>query len=175
MASVTSNLDAEIAPTLKGLSRLLVLSRPHRGKRLGDHMADIVATGIQARTLDDQKTSEGAPLAANRGYYGARKRTRGILVGVGLYGSTAKGVSTGGDMLSFDQLRGRVAIGDDTVVMTAGLDDEAEAKVAMFSEGDATKNQPPRPFYELDETIESNLDQLLDEAIEAGIRDLGGV
>jgi len=169
MAQVTSNLTS-VAAALRELGQVFHLGRSGAGGRpLGDEMADVIAAGVQARTLEQQQSPSGGTLAANRGGYGRRKRARGVPVGVGLVGN-----DVGGEMLEFEQVRGQVAIGPNDLVMTAGLDADAKEKVEWFSEGNPANNQPPRPFYELDAAIEGQIDDLLDQTADRRIRALGG-
>lgn len=163
--SILNNFDSVIAPVLRGLAGSLNLRR----RRLGDQIADVIAAGVRERTLAEQKEPDGNPLQANRGQYGKRKRRRGMKIGVGLYGD-----EEGGEMLEFEQVRGQVAMSDDSLVMTAGLDAEVQQKVDWFITGNPANNQPPRPYYELDDAILADVDDLCDEAILDTIHDLGG-
>ena len=51
---------------------------------------------------------------------------------------------------------------------------EEKQKADWFTSGNPATGQPPRPFYELDTDIEGDVFELLDEAAERGVRDLGG-
>lgn len=169
MAAVRSNLD-QVLRGLNGLSGCLNFRRPLRGgRRLGDEIADVIAAGIVARTLDDQKGSDGGPLKANRGRYGRRKRSRGLAVGVGL-----RGDQVGGEMLGAEAVRGQVAIGQDYLVLTAGRDAEEQAKIDYFSSGNPANDQPARDFIGLDNRIVGGIDDACDEAVDDAIKALGG-
>lgn len=169
MAGATSNLP-EVEAIFDSLAHCLDFDRPApRGHTFGDNAFDVIAAGIQQRTLVNQQASDGSPLAANRGDYGVSKRSQGIEVGVGLY----PGGQVGGDMLEFQQIRGQTTATANEASMTYGLDEETRLKAEYFQ--DTTRSvQPKRPFYDLDKNIESSLDVLTDETIDAAIRDLGG-
>ena len=111
--SIISNFDQAIAAVLKGLGNSLNLARSRRGNaRLGDQFADIIASGIQERTITQQKGGEGMPLAPLKSRTLARKRRLGF--------PSTIGVETG-EMLSIEQVRGQVAFSEDTLVMIDGL------------------------------------------------------
>lgn len=163
MASVSTNLP-EIKSALRGLEDILSLSRPYRSGRLGDEVADLIAVGIQTRTIDEQQGPGGDPLAPLSPRTVARKLRKGFPATIG--------VETG-EMLEIQQVRGMVAIGSGEMVMEAGLSQAVKDKVAFFSEGDPKNNRPARRFYELDEEIEAQLDDLFEEVADERLRELG--
>jgi len=165
MAGIKSNFKEAIAPTIRELTHALDANRSSRGHRVGDEMANIVAVGIIQRTEHEQLGPDGGPLPRPSRRTLLRKARKGYSLKIG--------VETG-EMLSFEEIKGQVTIDANTVVMTAGTDEETRDKVDWFTKGDPKRNRPARKFYELDDRITGNLDDYAEEVIEAKIRDLGG-
>jgi hypothetical protein len=168
MATVSSNLE-EIAAKMTAVVDSFNFTAVGRGnKRLGDEALDVVANGIAARTLQRQQEPGGAHMEDNQGDYGKRKQKKGIPVGVGFYPVTEQGQTKeiGGQMLSDIELSGERVIEEQTATMTYGKDGYAKRKAQWFTNGSTgtdgeksgAKNQPPRPFYELDDGITTDLD-----------------
>lgn len=157
MASISSNLSSEIAPLIRDLGNVLNLNRAKGGKRLGDEVAETIAAGIQHRSIEGQSYPDGGAWPDIT----RRTKVRKAMLGQ----PETIGVATG-EMLDFSQLKGMVAIGDDEMEMEYGIDEEVKEKAEHFSE--------KREFYDLDADIEKDVMQLMGEAVEDGIRDLGG-
>jgi hypothetical protein len=162
MASVRTNFP-EIRAALDRLGSAFTMNARGRYRDLGSDLLDAAAEAVYEQSTLDQQDPQGrpfAPLAASTLREKARKG----------FPSTI-GVRTG-DMLSSEQLRGRRVVTPRVAEMTYGVGDEAEQKSEWFQEG--TKNQPARPFYDLNAKAEQSIDQLVDDVIDRTLRDLGG-
>src|SRR3954470_10857325 len=94
-SGATSNAGA-VSAALEALVKSVNFTSPGKSGSLGEDCLAVVAVGIRERTVDEGKDADGRPLAANRGKYGDRKRSKGLPVGVGLRG---KGQGDEGRML----------------------------------------------------------------------------
>lgn len=86
------------------------------------------------------------------------------------------GVATG-EMLSQKELEGTPAVSpvDNTVTLTYGTKETTRQKMERFTRGRRRRGtQPPRPGYELDATIEADLNRLIVDVIERRLSHLGG-
>lgn len=152
-----SNIEQLRRELLVLVEHSLAFDEDLRGKELLDRLA----RRIQSRFFAEEGSR--GPFAENRGDYGARKRERGIKIGVGLYGE-----QIGGEMSQLEQFMGDQQISGDDIVWGFGLDRNAD-KGPWFHNGsiagdDGTspsgaRNQPPRPFFEL---IGEDIDDAMD-------------
>jgi hypothetical protein len=164
MAGIRSNHE-EVAAGIKAIAQSWDFRGRGRFKTLGQDALDVVAQGIYDRTVLDQTDPDGVPLAPLKPRTLARKRRKG-------YPDTI-GVETG-HMLDYRQLQGRRAIERRTASVEYGQDAIAEQEAEWFQEGSKTKNRPPRPFMDLDDRIEGELDDLFEEVLDRNLRDLQG-
>lgn len=177
MARVDSNLGeimSAIDAIVNGFNFTSTTGRS--GKRLADKALDTIAERIAERTTARQMDSNQSPLAPNRGEYGEKKRTKGIPIGTGYYpaGNGGQNGIRGGQMLSDLELSGERVIEEKSATMTYGLDGFAKRKAQWFTNGSTgnagersgAKNQPPRPFYDLDDGSKRMLDEFFGVELE---------
>jgi hypothetical protein len=160
MASIRSNF-ASVKDAVMALTHLLDLDRGPSGQSLGSRALDAAAAGIYERS-HQQKDPRGNAWPDNAESYKRQARKRGKPVGI-----------LTGEMLSDSEIRGTRAIAAGSASMEYGTTGEMKQRAEKFQEGSSGK-QPPRPFFDLDEDIIRDIDALYDEAIDRGIRDLGG-
>jgi hypothetical protein len=123
--------------------RDLESSSPAGSGGLGESIAQAVAEGIRARTVDRGLDATGNPLAENEEPYRSQKARK--------YGSSKPLVRTG-HMLKVESLKGQVAVDSDSVTMTygTGATDEVGGSTDRDEGG---WNSEKRPFYALDDDI----------------------
>lgn len=166
MAHIRSNLDAVVRSVLD-VSTCLHMNAVGRYDRVGVDALDIIAEGIADRTLNQQQAPDGGPLAPLAPSTLRRKRALGQpdTIGVGK-----------GEMLQQRHLQGERTVTAAQASVEFGQDAEAKEKATYFSEGSRKKKrrQPPRPFFELDDRIEEQLDGLVEEVVDNAIERNGG-
>ncbi len=137
------------------------------GKKAANDVLDHMADAMLERTLVQQNQPSGNSLAENSTGY--RKRPQ--------KGSKPIGVLTG-EMLNRVQMQGVRKFEHDEAIMTYGASTFARDKAEWFTRGSASnppddiapsgaKNQPARPFYELDDEINRVAMEILDQAMTA--------
>lgn len=188
MAEITSNAD-EIERALEDLVGAISFTSSGAEGSLGNGLLDVIVDGIDERCANEVDP-DGRAWDPNRGIYGRAKRERSVPIGIGYYGplsdegdaSTLGAEDVGGEMLSLVQLQGEREIEPERATMKHGEagNDFAKKKGQWFTAGSVgtedaepsgAENQPPRPFYEFNETdeavIDEYLDRFVDEVIEA--------
>jgi hypothetical protein len=151
-------------------------------KGLGRDLAAAVAVGIAGRSLGDQADPGGQGWPENRGKYGVKKRGQGLPVGVGIKGKR----SIGRPMLSLVELAGEVTIEDDgrRLIIKYGTSDDVRRKGNWFTGGSSgadgcepsgAKNQKPRKFFGLDDTIRAELRSIAHEHFAGLVRRFRGL
>ena len=150
------------------------------GKLLGEELLDEAAMAILSRSIA-QEAPGGSIWPANARAYADHKARRGVqLVGVGVSKATEENPAS--RMLSLPQLQGRRTITPDSAEAEFGLDDAANRKGQRFTAGSAgeegcepsgAKNQPPRPFFDLDEADREAIGRRAEELLDQLLSDLG--
>jgi hypothetical protein len=153
----------EVKQGVSGLGSMLKLRRRPPGfrKTLGETIVERSAEAIIHRSLGEQTDPSGRPWKRLSARYLRWKMKHGY--------SLLKNEMTG-EMLSLEQVRGKVVISDDAAQMTAGTDDFVQDKVEWTEEGQPEKNRPKRPFYDLGAAGEKALDEVIGEAIDNTLR-----
>jgi hypothetical protein len=163
MAGIRDNFP-EVKAALSAIGESWDFRKRGLRKTFGQDAVEIVAKGIYERTFVDQLEPDGSPLAPLKPSTIEKKQRLG-------YPETI-GVETG-EMGKLTELEGEPVITRRAIRMTYGLDSDTQSKAEWFTEGDHPV-QEPRPFYELDEVIEGELDQLFEGVLERNIHDAGG-
>lgn len=171
MARADSNLP-EIEAALDAVAEAFNFEAPGiEGKGLGHEMLNVVADGILDRTIAEQKEPTGSALNPLSPAYKAWKAGHGY--------PTLIGVKTG-HMLSLVEVQGERVIAPDEATMTYGkpgsTDDEGKTsrdKAEWFTDGDPARNRPARPFYDLDEEIETAASDHAEKALDEFLDKLG--
>jgi hypothetical protein len=164
MADARSNYP-EVRDAIRAVAQSWDFRGRGRYRTLGEDALDVVAQGIYDRTFLAQQLPDGRPLPPLAPATLRDKRRHGfpdtVLVRTGAMGD-------------YRQLQGQRAIERRTASATYGTDEELKQRAEFAAEGSKKQNRPPRPFYELDGTIEAQLDALFEEVLETNLRDLGG-
>ena len=161
MASLVSN-KIQVSKALFGLSQTFSLRRRLAGGqyRLGDKLVDTAAVAIEARTVGRQQDPDGNPLAPLKPSTLRRKAAGGFDLRI---------LIETHEMLDLEQIRGQVALTENSAVMIEGLDAETKQKAEWAAEG--APNRRPRPHYELGKDGEKAVDVLFVETIDHSVRD----
>jgi hypothetical protein len=151
------------------------------GGILGEDLLDTAAMAILQRSIQQQSAPGGGAWAANATKYAEYKQRKGVdRVGIGVSKATEADPSR--RMLSLPQVQGRRAITAEEAVAEYGLDDDANRKGQWFTAGSAgadgcepsgATNQPPRPFYDLDESDREEIERRAEDLVGQLLRDLG--
>lgn len=164
MATARSNLDS-VAHWLRRMVEGFNFESPGiEGKGLANELLNVVADEITERTGNRQLDIDGGPLKPNAPAYAASTKKRGRPVGV-----------LTGEMLSQREMHGTREILQYSARMSYGVTDFARKKAEWFTRGSeengpedieysGAQNQPPRPFYGMDDQIR---DAVLARAAEA--------
>jgi hypothetical protein len=157
-SGATSNAGA-VKAKLEAFVQSINFTTAGGQQSLGKDCLAAVAVGIRERTVDKQEQPSGQPLAPNRGKYRDKKARRGLPIGVGL---RKGGRGDTGRMLSLVEVEGRQTIEPEVATMTFGKDDQSMQVAGWFTVGShphsgirpsGAKNQPPRPFYAMDDAL----------------------
>lgn len=163
MASVYDNFP-EVRHALKAIAQSWDFRGRGRWKTLGEDALDVVSQGIYDRTFNAQATPDGGPLSPLRPSTLQKKHRLGYPETIGV---------ESGSMGSHAELQGERQVERRTASMTYGTNEHTRQEAEWFQEGRAGV-QAPRPFYDLDDRIEADLDQLFEEVLEANLKALGG-
>jgi hypothetical protein len=181
MADSNSNID-ELNAEIRALIKRINFNLTVGGAALGRALVDKIAWDINRRSINFQQDGDGIRWTPNATAYAKWKLEH--------YGSNKVGAMTG-QMLSLLSLKGQAAITDLALTMTYGIDrpsDRASVtnpprsggrrasaskpqptdreKAGWFEEGDPGRNRDPRTFYELDDAIEDDIEQLVGEYLD---------
>ncbi len=172
MATVTSNAKQVIAGLAKLASEIDLRKPGIAGERTaGLDVRAIMVLGMEARFNRGEDVSSGA-FAPNNAKYKARKGGRAVGYGPDRLGHT------GGLMRSQVEMLGTVVITQSSVTAVYGASEEGKREAQWFSNGtdgagdgagehSGAKNQPPRPFWGLDEKIHAEADTYAQEWIQS--------
>ena len=166
MARVESN-RAEIMAGLKALGEALTMNGPGLNRsRVGQDVVECVADGIYLQTVLRQREPGGAPLAKLKAATLARKRRLGYPETIGVERHY---------MLAAEQLRGQYSVSPTRVEMTYGKGEEARKLAKWFQDPrkGRSRQQAPRPFYEICREGEAALDSLVDRAFDRTATSMG--
>lgn len=164
-SGATSNLPT-LDQALADLENACDFDRPgNPNGRIGDDIAYIAGNIIQERTFNQQVDGDGNEIAPNRGRYGIKKREEGLPVGIGFDGR-----DDGPKMLDIAQVVGTTDIGPKEMTQTFGTIDTAQDKGRWFERGNEGRDQPPRPFYDLDDEIIDKIMDHISERVESNLR-----
>ena len=144
------------------------------GKKMAVDVLDTMTDGIQRRTIDKQVDPDNNPLADNAPSYRAKPAK----------GSKIIGFLTG-EMLSDQQMKGDRTFEPSHCSQEFGITDFAKRKAQWFTRGSqgnppsdieasGAKNQPSRPFYDLDDEIKDTGLQVVNKALEQLISTFNG-
>jgi hypothetical protein len=143
---------------------------------IGKGALALVSGRIQARDAS-QAGPGGTGWAANKAWARTNKLKRGKPIGV----LSSPGSNS---MLAALQIDGTQVITTHTATMVYGVNAAARSKAEWFTNGSmagvagsqrsGAKNQPPRPFYELDSTDVAALDTYFVDTFDAVLRRAGG-
>jgi len=154
-SGATSNLQS-LSSALEDLENACDFDRPGSPNgRIGDDIAYIAGNIIQERTFNQQLDGDGNQIEPNRGRYGEAKRDRGLPVGIGF---SDRG-DDGPKMLDIAQVVGTTNIQPKEMTQAFGTLESSQNKGRWFETGNDGRNQPPRPFYDLDDEI---IDKIMD-------------
>ena len=155
----------EVKQAVAGLGGMLKMRKRPPGfrKSLGETIVERSAEAIIHRSLGEQTDPNGRPWKKLSPGYLRWKIKNGY--------SPLKNELTG-EMLSYEQVRGKVVISDNAAQMTAGTDEFVQDKVEWTEEGQPEKNRPKRRFYDLGEKGEAALDDVVNQAIDNTLRTL---
>ena len=145
------------------------------GRQMADAVLDVMADGIHQRCIDKQAEPNGTAWAENAASYTKRKDKAGKPVGV-LTGEML------GDMEAF---KGTRTYEPDKAEMEYGKSEAARKKAEWFTRGSkenppdeieysGAKNQPSRPFYDLDDEIKSKAFEKAQEHYNAHVAAFNG-
>lgn len=176
--SNVDELKAEIQALIKRINFNLTVG----GASLGRALVDKIAWDINRRSINFQQDGDGVRWLPNDRDYAKWKLDH--------YGSNKVGAMTG-QMLSLLSLKGQIAITDLTLTMNYGIDrpsDRASVtnpprsggrrasaskpeptdreKAGWFESGESFADKQPRTFYELDDAIEDDIEQLVGEYLD---------
>jgi hypothetical protein len=165
MATATSNVDAVLAD-LKAIVHGFDFERVVEDKTLGEDLAGIIADGIAARSIDEER---GATVGwdANAPDYADWKEKK--------YNVRKPNVRTG-QMLSIQSLLGMTTVSTHEVQMLYGLGEAPTRSSASDyfnpkTDGSITDIEKAyfcsatRPFYELDDTIANAVFDRIEQAL----------
>jgi hypothetical protein len=159
MARVKSNLQS----VKVGLTAVAGALDPTRkipgGRRLGDEIAEVMASGIRERTVTRQLDADGNRLA---------KLSRRTLIEKARRGQPETILVATGDMLSLPQIMGVPHVNSKSVTIFPGLDEEDRLKVQYAEDG--SDNRPERHFIGIDRETEADIDAVNEEALAKTIR-----
>lgn len=163
--TVRSNL-ASVITSIRDVAGCLKMHAVGRYGQVGDDALDIIAEGIYDRTVLGQQEPGGADLAPLAPATLRRKEKLGYPSTIGV----EKGL-----MLDADQLKGERSITSEAASMEYGKTELAKLEAQWFQDPNrAHGKQPRRPFFELDERIEQDLDNFVDEVVGNAIERNGG-
>jgi hypothetical protein len=169
-----SNFDA----VMNALDRLVDVdfndTKSYVGKKLATDVLDSMAAGMQKRLIDRQVDPDDSPLPDNAPSYRAQPKKGNKIIGF-----------LTGEMLSDQQFKGSRAFEKTSAIQTFGNNDFCRRKGQWFTRGSkpnppydlehsGAKNQPPRPFYDLDDEIRDNGIQIVNEAFDRMIASFNG-
>lgn len=141
----------ELAVILADLDRIASWCGPDRAG-LGEKALDIVADGILRNCADELDPDGNRWPELSEAYAEAKARDfPGEPIGV-----------RSGAMLAPAEIKGLRRIVADSATMEYGTDEATRAEAAWFTEGDAGRNRPARPFYGITPEAAQQLDGLMD-------------
>lgn len=148
---------------LNDLTHALDFDSPGDGGTFAVELANLVGGRILDRTLGRGQGADGKPLPENRGEYARRKQAKGLPVGVGLGDGQPK-------MLEIAQAVGQVTVAGGEMTQEFGTAESAKDKAGWFTRGNDARNQPARPFYEVDDDDVAAIQDLCQEKVVRVIR-----
>ena len=175
MSGASSNVD-RVEAWLNQLSDTFDFTLDGESKSLGEDLLDLAALGILDRSVGQEQQADGSSFAPNRGKYGDKKRSLGIQVGIGF------GDPNSDKMMSLLNVAGKRELQPEEATATFGATDFAADKGKWFTNGSSgadgdrsgAKNQPPRPFYELDEYVAQDALDYMTRRVEAIVAMMNG-
>lgn len=164
MATVSDNMD-EIEALITQASEFDFTSPGTQGAGLGNELLDIVAEGVYERSMNQQAAPDGTDWADNAESYKKRPEKDGKPISV-----------LDGEMMSMVELRGERTIEPYEASMEYGTQKITRRKAQWFTRGSeenapddieysGAKDQPPRPFYEIDDTITGQVNERVQQAL----------
>jgi hypothetical protein len=170
---ITDNND-EVGAWLDELVQSYDFTRPGEDGSLGQDLARVVAQGVIDRTVAQQQAADGSQLRENEPRYRARKKK--------LYQVDQPGLRTG-QMLSLTSVLGEVDVTADEVTLRYGIGEApTSSSTGFISEADKRVTdrdkagwftEGGRPFYALDETINTEVAEHAGEALGTHLREHG--
>jgi hypothetical protein len=180
MPDLTDNAD-EVFGHVQAIIDGINLEATVAGGILGEELLDAAAMAILQRSIQQQSAPGGGAWAANATKYADYKQKKGVdRVGIGVSKATANDPSR--RMLSLPQVQGRRTITAELAEAEYGMDDDANRKAQWFTAGSVgaegcepsgATNQPPRPFYDLDEADRQEIERRAEDLIGQLLHDLG--